>query len=62
MPVRAVRNTTGMEAVCGSPFSAWHTSRPDTSGMSMSSRMRSGRGSANAAEMASPPLSAVITR
>src|SRR5688572_10053507 len=43
-----------MPAVSGSPFSALHTSKPDTSGMSMSSRIRSGRGLPPAISMAVP--------
>jgi glucokinase len=47
-----VRKMIGMLAVAASAFSAWQTSKPDTSGISMSSRIRSGRGSAKAFSIA----------
>jgi hypothetical protein len=51
----------GIDAVSASSFSARHTSKPEMSGISTSSRMRSGRGAPNALSIAVPGSEAVIT-
>src|SRR5688572_5865253 len=50
-----------MSAVVGSALSARHTSKPDTSGISISSSTSSGRGSPPASWMAVPASPAVST-